>query len=157
MPVNFINSSQNAVSYLWDFGTGASGPAVTDEHPQHIYPYAGTYMVTLIAYSYGGCPDTFQYPVFADSIDLFVPNVFTPNGDGINDYWEIGHFGLERIDLLIFSRWGMVIYEASNPDFRWDGTYKDVPVPEGVYVYLLKATGKNGRQYQRKGTITVLR
>lgn len=157
LSVNFINTSQNATDYLWDFGRGVSGPDITTANPSHIFPYAGTYTVTLYAYNQGGCVDSFSQSIFADSSHLYVPNAFSPNGDDINDQWYVGHVGMEQFELQIYSRWGQLVFETQSIDFRWDGTHNGVPLPEGVYVYVLKAVGLNKRKTERKGSIILLR
>jgi len=152
--VTFFNESTGADSYLWTFGFG---PNSTEEHPVHGYPAAGTYSIRLIAFSDGGCPDTAFGEIFIDNVHLYVPSGFSPNGDGINDAFSVGYIGIQTLNVKIFSRWGPLIYESDNPDFQWNGIYKEKEVPEGVYIYVITGLGENGRRYQRTGTVTVFR
>ncbi len=91
---------------------------------------------------------------------VFVPNVFSPNNDGSNDFFQI--FGtLDQIafmEIQIFNRWGEKVFESSDHHFGWDGTYKGENAPQGIYTYQLKLTYMNGeRDELRKGSLTLLR
>ena len=152
--VDIINTSTGAIRYEWDPGFGNP---TREENPQFGYPGAGTYTIQLIAYSVGDCPDTAIQVINLDNVTLLVPSAFTPNFDDHNDQFIIGYRGIRSLNVQIFSRWGMKIFEADSPDFFWDGTYRDRPVPEGVYVFVIRAVGENDQQYVRKGTVTLVR
>lgn len=66
---------------------------------------------------------------------IFIPNAFTPNGDGTNDLFEIKYFGIAEYSIVIYDRWGEEIFLSDRPGEAWDGTFKGVPVPDGVYMY----------------------
>ena len=86
---------------------------------------------------------------------LYIPNVFTPNGDGKNDYFEIGGADNPCTDfnkLTIYNRWGKKVFEAEGSQLRWDGTVNGNRLTEGVYFYVLE--GEEGR---REGSVTLLR
>ncbi|MEO0469225.1 MAG: PKD domain-containing protein [Bacteroidota bacterium] len=152
--INFLNTTTGAASYEWDFGFGRNSTA---ENPSHVFPAAGEYQVQLIAYSENGCADTAIVVIDIDNVTLHVPSGFTPNGDDINDDFLVGYVGIRSLNVQIFSRWGMKIYEEDNKDFRWDGTYDGQPSPEGVYVYVIRGIGENGLDYVRSGTVTLIR
>ena len=86
--VSFVNQSDNAVSYLWDFGDGKTS---SDENPLHSYKEAGTFSVLLITTGQMGCVDSALYSYNNLAPNLFIPNVFTPNNDKINDVFVIGY------------------------------------------------------------------
>tara|TARA_B100001758_G_scaffold247877_1_gene267995 strand:- start:863 stop:4630 length:3768 start_codon:yes stop_codon:yes gene_type:complete len=95
-----------------------------------------------------------------------ISNVFTPNGDDINEVFSFGEYGMKGIvDIQIFNRWGQLVYlwadanpNENNQSQEWDGTGIDgKDVPEGVYFYILKADGQDGHYYERKGSVTLLR
>ena len=155
MDVNFINLSIGADRYEWDFGVGAA--TSTDINPSFTFPYAGTWTVRLIAYSITGCPDTLELPVSMENVALHVPTGFSPNNDGHNDQFYVGAYGIKTMNIKIFSRWGMMIYESDNIDFRWDGRYQNRDVPEGVYVWVVKGVGENDLKYEKSGTVTLIR
>ena len=94
--------------------------------------------------------------VFGETIQLFVPNAFSPNGDAINDTFEPkGQF--QTFKMLIYSRWGDVVYETEDRNKGWDGQYNGVPVQEGAYVYRIEVTGADGKTHVRTGTMTLVR
>jgi len=153
--VAFENTSTGASSYEWTFGLGFSSSE--EENPTFTYGSAGEWVVRLIAYSAQNCPDTAWAVILTENIHLFVPSGFTPNGDSHNDFFTAKHYGIRELNVQIFSRWGKLIYEADDLGFQWRGDYKDRPVPEGVYTYVIRAVGENGRAYIRKGTVTLVR
>lgn len=149
-----LNLSSGAIGYQWDPDFGNP----TDQfEPVFGYPGAGTYTVELIALSEGGCADTATQTFTLENVVLLVPSAFTPNLDDINDYFLVGHYGIQQFDIKIYSRWGMIVYESDDPDFEWNGDYKGQPAPEGVYVYVVRATGENLQQYLERGTVTLVR
>jgi gliding motility-associated-like protein len=90
----------------------------------------------------------------------FVPNAFTPNGDGINDFFlPLGNvIRPERYDLAIFDRWGQQIFQTLDPSIGWDGTSGGVPVPDGVYVYRAFVVDDiKGERYELFGHVTLFR
>ncbi|RMG26560.1 MAG: gliding motility-associated C-terminal domain-containing protein, partial [Bacteroidetes bacterium] len=94
--------------------------------------------------------------VFSPSI--FIPNAFTPNGDGINDVFSIKGLFVNQYHLSIFNRWGERIFESRNVDEGWDGTNQQgLAVPEGVYIYRLLMQGFEGETLERGGSITLIR
>jgi len=90
-------------------------------------------------------------------IILFIPNAFTPNGDGKNDNYEVYAEFVESFNMKIFDRWGKLVFEINNPTQTWDGSYKSIPCPEDVYVYYIEAKGFLGETYKKSGTITLIR
>lgn len=90
--------------------------------------------------------------------DFYVANAFTPNGDGVNDFFVIEGLYLEQVSFLLFNRWGQQIYETNTLADGWDGTMSNGnSAPEGVYVFFVKGLGYTGLQIQRSGTITLIR
>ena len=153
--IQFTNTSTGALTYSWDFGFGNTGS--DDESPSFVYPARGEYLVRLIAFSPQGCPDTAFATVLLDNIALHVPSGFTPNGDGPNDNFQVGYFGIRSLQVRIYSRWGLLLFQSDDKDFRWDGTYQGNDVPEGVYVFVIDAVGENEQLIQRSGTVTLVR
>ncbi len=92
-----------------------------------------------------------------DGEDFYVPNAFSPNGDGNNDVLEVYGRGLAKVDLTIFNRWGEKVFDSNNQWQGWDGNYKGIESPAGVYTYYVEATYLNGKTKGKKGTITIIR
>lgn len=153
--IQFTNLSSGALTYDWRFGFSRAGSS--DENPSFTYPAKGTYLVTLIATSPQGCSDTAYAEIALDNVGLHVPSGFTPNDDGSNEFFEIGSYGIRDLTVRVYSRWGLKLYESDRVDFKWDGRYEGVPVPEGVYVYVIEAIGENERSFFRNGTVTLVR
>jgi len=88
---------------------------------------------------------------------VFVPNAFTPNGDGKNDILYVRGNVLEKIDFAIYDRWGEKLFETKDKNIGWDGTFRGKPCNPGVYVYYLNATCIGGEKYHHKGNVTLIR
>ncbi len=92
-----------------------------------------------------------------DENTVFVPNAFTPNGDGVNDEWCIYGRTIQSIEVSVFDRWGNRVYQSSNKDECWDGTYNGAELNNDVYVYHLVVTCAGGRIYDKAGNVTILK
>ncbi len=156
--VQFNNESapENA-TFSWDFGNGETSAEV---NPAMTYTVPGNYTVTLIAANATGCTDSFSLSIaVADNLSsVEIPNVFSPNGDQVNDLFEVHTESLESYYLAIFNRWGNLLKETNDPSDHWDG--RDASgndASAGTYVYKLQATGKDGEQYDKSGFITLVR
>ena len=157
LPVNTVsltNQSTNAISYQWDLGVLGTS-TVTD--PSLVFTLPGSYPVILKALSVQGCVDSTSGKVIVlPPTNYFIPNVFTPNGDGHNDGFYIeAQEGINVYKFEIFDRWGEMVYSGLFP---WDGTYKGKPCPEGVYIYVAQI-GQAGQEQAitRKGSVTLMR
>ena len=142
------NATTPGVSWKWSTGATTSQIEVTTP---------GTYYVVV---SMDGCTGSDTVNVSNDCY-LDVPNVFTPNGDGLNDYFlprQLLSKGLASFSMEIYNRWGQVIFTTSSIDGRgWDGRFNDTPQPEGVYVYVIDATFIDGQKEHHQGNVTLLR
>ena len=104
-----------------------------------------------------GCTDDTTFIIDVQGIPE-INNVFTPNGDGINDYFNFGEYAMKSISVSLYNRWGEEVYSWSTSNTQWDGRGIDgEDVAEGVYYYVLNAIGQDGFVYERKGSITLLR
>ena len=91
--------------------------------------------------------------------DLELPNVFTPNGDGTNDYFQLLFFdGLKTFSCTILNRWGQTIREYDDPAFMWDGKDESGDdILQGVYFYIVKAVSNGGNEIVKQGNVTLVR
>ena len=138
-------------SYLWSNGSSSSSIIVSEE---------GSY--TVIVTNLNGCEGTDTIEVQSDcDFAIYVPNVFTPNGDGINDLFRVVSVNLESIEVLIFNRWGQLISQWNTNDGYWDGkTNSGKYVPEGTYVYIVEYSYYGGAaliRANKKGHVTLIR
>ena len=155
--VDFTDESQNADSYLWTFSNGTTS---TEMDPQDIFfPFASLLQTTLSVTTVDGCTaDTSASEnllTFDDYFDFEVPNVFSPNGDGLNDWWEVDlKLGLSSCTKFkIFNRWGQLLFETDGADPSWNGrTFAGKETPPGVYFYIIEV---NGNEFT--GSFTLLR
>lgn len=151
---SFSNQSQNAGTYAWDFGDGNTS---ADRDPQHRYALPGSYRVTLAVMNDIGCMDSTSRSwliVVPDKL-LRIPNAFSPNGDGVNDRWEIdGLRAIPGCHVEIFNRWGQPVYESTGYEQPWNGTWRGKQAPAGTYYYVIRAKPKD-RPYT--GWVALLR
>lgn len=92
-----------------------------------------------------------------DSSSLFIPNTFTPNNDGINEEFKVQAQNIKEFKGMIYNRWGQLLHQWEDVSKGWDGKYKGNNVPEGIYIYAIKATGSDGVEYNKRGTLLVIR
>lgn len=154
-PISFQNQSINGYSYEWFFGDGGYS---NQTHPTHTFEESGTYYITLIAQDYKGCLDTVIKPLFIKrEIFIYIPNTFIPDNDRYNNEFEGSFIGVDWIDIEIYNRWGQVIFKSNDLEFSWDGTFKDEPVQDGSYPWLLQYRVPQGEIEILTGHINVLR
>ncbi|HYG49743.1 MAG TPA: gliding motility-associated C-terminal domain-containing protein, partial [Flavobacteriales bacterium] len=157
---NFTNLSTNAVSYKWNF-MGIDSTAVV--HPTYNFSdlEAGDYRVCLEATSNEGCvAEVCKYITLLDEYLIYVPNVFTPDGDGTNDVFLPFVKGVETqgYEMMVFNRWGEMIFFTNDKLSGWDGTHKAMNSKEDVYVWKIKAASNlNGDIKEYTGHVTLLR
>jgi len=89
--------------------------------------------------------------------DIFVPNTFTPNDDGVNDLLLVRGRHVERLEFLVFDRWGELVFSTTDQRIGWDGTYQGRPVDPAVFVYHPTVDCVDGQRYFTKGNVTVVR
>ena len=114
---------------------------------------------TVIAQSTDGCLDTATLFVTVDPNlkDFFIPNAFSPNGDGNNDVLKVYGSSVRDVVMRIYNQWGELIFETKDVNKGWDGTWKGRPQAVGVYVYVAQVTFYNNATMKRKGTVNLIR
>lgn len=160
--VNFTNESQNANDYIWDFGDFSN--QITDINPNHSFPTGevNDYFVTLYASDTSGCIDStvLKIKIIHPELSVDIPNVFTPNGDSENDFFKlINAENLNHLEVIILNRWGNVVFESSDVDFKWNGTIHNSGenCTEGTYFYKINLTDLNGKEVEQHGFVQLLR
>lgn len=155
-PITFQNLSFGAINYNWDFGDGNTS---AQTHPNNTYPSPGQYEITLIATDENGCTDTISkmINVLLENF-LYVPNAFTPGTGDINNFFEASTVNIAELNILIFNRWGQLIFESDDVNFQWNGRYNGRPVRPGVYPWVITYTPiDSDEEKQIEGFVTVLR
>ncbi len=160
LQVLFTNtSSPTGGTSAWTFGGDGQSQVAS---PAHTFNEPGTYVV-LLTYTANGCTETAQATIVVGSLPigtstLVVPNVFSPNGDGVNDQFRLGTEYIVDLEMPIYNRWGQKVAQLNAPREAWDArTLAGEVAPDGTYFYVLTARGADGKRYDLKGTITLLR
>ena len=165
--VSFTNSSYgNLVSptnYTWDYGDGS--PLNADFENEHVYPDqdTGTYVAQLVIENSYGCLDSTTSDIIIKPENIIlVPNAFTPNGDGFNDGFfptGIGFKTLEAYELLIYDRWGDLIFKSDDYNQQWDGVAnkgKEI-AQEDTYVWVLRTVDYDKQRHNYIGHVSLIR
>ncbi|MBK7669183.1 MAG: gliding motility-associated C-terminal domain-containing protein [Sphingobacteriaceae bacterium] len=175
------NTSTGTVTTTWNYGNGISNTYTGTSssysltgppNGSTIYQSAGSYTVLLVMSQTTGAPPGPGMPpnacigtasvvieVELPSM-LTIPNVFTPNGDGVNDVFFLQTTNLTEITCLIYDRWGVKMYDVTSEkgNIEWDGkNFSNKDVPAGTYFYIIKAKGKDMKDYEYKGTVSLFR
>ena len=156
---SFTNTSLGATRYQWDMGDGTTFETTRlDSVFQYQYRESGVYTVCLVAINDLNCADSICMEVeviVEQAVD--VVTAFTPNGDGVNDRAVVKGFGIDRMVFRIFNRWGQMVYESSDINDGWDGTFNGKAQPMDAYGYTLTADLVDGSTLRKSGSITLIR
>lgn len=166
------NVGSYSATYQWRFTlNGESEPYLTryEEDTEYTFTKAGTHNIVVYATFING-NDTIAYTqeywdevgpmsVTISESKLEMPNAFSPNGDGINDIYKAkdGYQSIIEFHAYIFNRWGQKLYEWDDPADGWDGKYNGKDVKQGVYFVLVKAKGADGRTFNIRRDVNLLR
>ena len=179
--VTFTNNSQNTNTYKWDFGDGQTANVNDLSSQTHVFMTSS--VVQLIAIQQGNCADTMTLAIVVDNCgctdptatnfdptanidngtciystpEVEAPNIITPNGDMVNDVFELKTKNVTNIELTIMNRWGNVLHVSSGLNPTWDGKSKGTEVAEGVYFYKYIAKGFNDKEITGHGFFHVER
>lgn len=152
-------STGGTVDWFWQFGDNGTS---TDPNPVWVYQDTGTYTVMQIVSGPGGaCPDTAYWDVvISPELLIWIPNTFTPNGNGMNDefvpvFSEIAY--IDEFEMMIFDRWGNMLYKTIDENAGWDGTYGGAKVQVDTYVYKVTIKDTNGLMWYFMGHVNVIR
>lgn len=156
---SLINLTDKAISWSWNFGDGSVS---TKKDPNHTYRNKGQYLISLSGTSEEGCVSKVNKDIFIDQdYNLLAPNSFTPNGDGLNDYFLPK--ALNRLNgtfsMTVYSQTEGLIYETTNIDRPWDGTNQKMgsKCKEGSYVWVVNLKNEKGIIEQYKGAVLLLK
>jgi gliding motility-associated-like protein len=154
--VQFNNNTTGSVTtYTWDFGNGVFDS--TNISPSYTFTEGGMFNVILYACYTPQCCDSASLTIeVLDSLQTF--NVFTPNGDGKNDVFTIKFKDASSVTMTVFNRWGEKVHEETAITPSWDGRKKGgAQCPDGTYFYIINATRRDGKTYEHKGMVTLIR
>ncbi len=162
-PVQLTNQSTGAVSWMWNLGDpGNLADTVTTavENPVHNYSQTGNYCVLLTVANTQGCVDTVQHCITViPEFTFYIPNTFTPNGDGHNDIFNGSGIGINTYKMMIFDRWGSVLFSSQDPNSGWNGTTiggSDV-AKQDIYVYQFEITDAFNKYHTYSGQVLLMK
>lgn len=181
LSIHFVNLSQNATSFQWIFNPGDT--IITTSQVDFEQSFIEATSIELVAMNELGCMDSFSNNLFVyhcgcmDSLALnfdpiaafddgsciyaepfiFIPNVFTPNSDGANDFFELDTELVSELELVILNRWGNVMFEESGIDPKWDGKFLGKDCTEGTYFFKYHVIGIDGSEYTGHGFLMLER
>lgn len=156
-PLNILfkaNTSTPVEYYLWrNYHYDNLMSTRSESEERIIFEERGSYSVKLdMENNYGcHCDTTFEDIAISESL-LMVPNVFTPNGDGMNDEFRVAYRSIREFHCWVYNRWGHLVYQWDDPAKGWDGTINGRPAPEGAYYYVIRALGTDAatNEYMNK-------
>ena len=150
--INFINTSEDADSYLWDLGNGSTSDLI---NPNQVYSInENGYQIILTAYNELGCSDEYSLTLISNEVGtIYIPNTFTPDGDEHNQEFSptlLPGFDVFSYQFQIYNRWGELVFNSLDINFGWDGTYGPGALQAQQGVYIWKMTYRDQTTNQRK-------
>ena len=124
----------------------------------YLFPDPGIYPIAMIVTNVWGCSDSIVKTITVDpDFNIYVPNAFTPNADGLNELFFPVMTGVAKYDISIFDRWGALIFKTADPQNKWDGNYKGAVCKEDVYIWKIQVSFLNGKKKDLIGHVTLYR
>jgi gliding motility-associated-like protein len=161
--IYFTDKSFGATKWAWDFGDvipNDKSDISSEKDPSYNYTQPGTYQVKLLVTNTYGCTDTVSASLtIGPDFSFYVPNAFTPNGDGVNDGFIGKGEGIQDFEMSIYNRWGETLYRTQNLNEPWDGTakFRTVQCQQDVYVYKIRIRTIFGEMMDYVGDVTLVR
>jgi len=160
--VNLINLTEGINTYHWNIPSGS--PSISKEVNPKVSFEKGVvkqYVVELEVTNEYGCTHSTQELISVNSdVNIYAPNIFTPNQNAVNNTWRVYVEGIDVYDfeLHIYNRWGELIWLSYDPVVEWDGTYNGSNIQEGVYIWQIKTGELNSdKHYEFNGTVTIIK
>ena len=142
-------------NYLWSPSTGLS--CTNCQMPSASPTETTMYYLTVV--DSNGCEETDAVVIAVEPVAsvIFVPNAFSPNGDGVNDVLDVQEGGYESLYFEVYGRWGKKVFESTSTDADWDGTFRGKQLNAATFAYYLNTVFLSGEEYEEKGNITLIR
>ena len=161
--VELTDATQNASisKWTWLFSDMKANQVLLRQNVSRIYEQAGSYAAVLIVTSDHGCVDTVIKPVIVgDDYAIYVPDAFSPNGDGVNDVFQAKGYGITKFEMDIFDRWGEKVFHSGDINQGWDGSFSRRSQPDikqDVYIWRVKVTNIFGKSKEITGKVELIR
>jgi gliding motility-associated-like protein len=156
--ISITDASAGAILWTWDFGDFDT--SFVPKPYAHSYADTGNYIIKLMISSQFGCKDSISHIIRIEVPYLFfIPNAFSPNEDGKNEYFTVKGEGIVEFEMMIFDRWGNFIFYSDDVDKGWDGkaSLGSETAQSDVYVYAIKILDLKGKSHSYKGTVTIVK
>jgi gliding motility-associated-like protein len=156
--INITNNSLGGDIYQWTFGDKSGSPSKDPE--SHTYADTGHYRIKLLVINNFGCKDsTYQQIIIEQPYLLYIPNTFSPNDDGVNDVFLARGDGIIKFKMMIFDRWGNMIFYSDDINKGWDGKANGGSTPAQIdaYVYLITGTDLKKHDHTYRGAVNLIR
>jgi gliding motility-associated-like protein len=150
---DFSTPSGSIANWFWNFGDSVTA---IGSSPVHFFADQGTYVVTLVVVDDNGCSDTTRKDINVTLLPL-VPTAFSPNKDGNNDLLFVKGGPFENMKFRVYNNWGEMVFETTDQKTGWDGTFRGLDAPIGVYVWVLEVDMYNNKSVKKSGDVTLLR
>ena len=149
----------NIAGWNWYFTNNASAQNQSNlQNPTYLYDEQGEYAIVMVVKSDKGCMDTIiKTIIVGEDYGIYVPNSFTPNGDGMNDVFQPKGFGVTKYLLEIFNRWGEKVFSTTDFKQGWDGTIKGINIKDETFIWKINAVNVYGKAYELKGHVTLIK
>ena len=160
--VAFTDASLGEEIEKWDwFFMSKPNSNSTFQNPSFVYSEAGKYSVALLVTSKNGCSDTITKIIdVGEDYSIYIPNAFTPNGDGINDVFMPKGFGIINYEMQVFDRWGEKVFSTNDFTKGWEGNYQhksSEQLQDGTYVWRIVLTNALGKSHELTGLVTLIK
>ncbi len=158
--VQFTDNSSGKypiAEWYWQLGDGSTS---SDKDPSHTYGDTGTYCATLVITDIHGCVDTAtNCLVVSPLFTLYIPDAFSPNGDGVNDVFMPKGTYIKDFEMYIYDRWGMQLFHSDNIMNGWNGTVRggNTICQEDTYVYQIFVTDTRDNKHAYNGSVTLIK
>ena len=156
--VTFIDLSLGATQGYWELSDGTRIPYVNGTNPSSVISTPGNYSMLLHVENDGNCVSEASISLcIQEDINIFVPDIFSPNNDGENDVFYVRATGTRKLLFRVYDRWGRMVFETTDPTIGWDGFIKGKKAVAGVYVWTLDATMFDDTEVIKKGNVSLVR
>jgi gliding motility-associated-like protein len=154
--IQFLDKSTGAIKWQWSFGDGKTAAV---QNPVHTYTESGVFIVSLEIFNALEC-----HSIITDTVTIrpfwsfYIPNSFTPDGDGVNDVFNAKAEGVQDFQMTIFNRWGEQIFVTKSLSIPWDGKgNKGTEIPQDVYLYLVILKDSKGVEHRYTGIVSLIK
>jgi len=155
--VHFSDAAPGNNNYFWLLGDG-SNANIADFYHTYNDQDTGRYLVRLSVTNNYGCTDTSEvWVIVRPDGTFYLPNTFTPNGDGLNDVFKVYSMGVQEFEMSIYDRWGKIVFTSKNINEGWDGKINSDMAPDGTYAYIIIYKDIIGIKHSKSGAISIIK